>query len=38
MNVWLTPLIPYKVALTEATHITLKNGLWLLGIKTPSAM
>jgi len=29
---------PYKVALTEAFKITMKNGLWLLGIKTPERM
>lgn len=29
---------PYKVALTKAISIILKNGLWLLGIKTPTKM
>ena len=29
---------PYKVALTEAFKTTIKNGLWLLGIKTPERM
>ena len=29
---------PYKVALTEAFSIIMKNGLWLLGIPTPSKM
>jgi arginyl-tRNA synthetase len=29
---------PYKVALTQAFKITIKNGLWLLGIKTPNRM
>lgn len=29
---------PYKVALTRAVHQTLKNGLWLLGIRTPEEM
>ncbi|MBT7338931.1 MAG: arginine--tRNA ligase, partial [Candidatus Jacksonbacteria bacterium] len=28
----------YKVALTEAFKTTIKNGLWLLGIKTPDRM
>jgi arginyl-tRNA synthetase len=28
----------YKVALTEAFTYTIKNGLWLLGIKTPDRM
>lgn len=29
---------PYKVALTEAFSIIMKNGLWLLGIQTPDRM
>ncbi len=29
---------PYKVALTEAFANTIKNGLWLLGIKAPDRM
>ncbi|MEZ4200549.1 MAG: arginine--tRNA ligase, partial [Candidatus Paceibacterota bacterium] len=29
---------PYKLALAEATKQTLKNGLWLLGIKAPERM
>jgi len=29
---------PYNVALTEATSIVLKNGLWLLGIQAPEKM
>ena len=29
---------PYKLALTEAVGQTLKNGLWLLGIKAPEKM
>jgi arginyl-tRNA synthetase len=29
---------PYKAALTEAVGTTLKNGLYLLGIKAPNAM
>ena len=29
---------PYKVALTQAVAIVLKNGLWLLGIFAPSKM
>ena len=29
---------PYKVALTQAFRITMKNGLWLLGIKAPERM
>jgi arginyl-tRNA synthetase len=28
----------YKLALTEAVSVTLKNGLWLLGIKAPERM
>lgn len=32
------PHSPYKVALTEAFAVTLKNGLWLLGIKAPEKM
>lgn len=30
-----TPAAAHKVALTDITRITLKNGLWLLGIPTP---
>jgi arginyl-tRNA synthetase len=29
---------PYKAALTQAVAITLKNGLWTLGIKAPDRM
>lgn len=29
---------PYKVALSEAVALTLKNGLWILGIQTPERM
>ena len=29
---------PYKTAVTEAVKITLKNGLWTLGIKAPEEM
>lgn len=29
---------PYKVALTEAFSVVMKNGLWLLGIKAPEKM
>jgi len=29
---------PYKVAITKAVGITLKNGLWMLGIKAPERM
>ena len=29
---------PYKLALTKAVGLTLKNGLWLLGIAAPSKM
>lgn len=29
---------PYKVAVTDAVRITLKNGLWALGIKAPTKM
>lgn len=32
------PYSYYKVALTEAFYTTMKNGLWLLGIKTPEKM
>jgi arginyl-tRNA synthetase len=32
------PASGYKVALTEAVAITLRNGLYLLGIKTPKEM
>ncbi|OGI69585.1 arginine--tRNA ligase [Candidatus Nomurabacteria bacterium RIFCSPLOWO2_01_FULL_42_20] len=32
------PDSPYKVALTQAVSIILKNGLWLLGIQTPEKM
>lgn len=30
-----TPLAAHKVALTDITRLTLKNGLWLLGIPAP---
>jgi arginyl-tRNA synthetase len=29
---------PYKAALADAVRITLKNGLWVLGIKAPDRM
>jgi len=29
---------PHKVAIADAVRATLKNGLWLLGIPTPSKM
>jgi arginyl-tRNA synthetase len=29
---------PYKAAIADAVRITLKNGLWTLGIKAPQAM
>jgi len=29
---------PYKIALTNAFTITMKNGMWLLGIKTLDKM
>lgn len=29
---------PYKAAVTEAVQVTLKNGLWLLGITAPERM
>ncbi len=29
---------PYKAALADAVRITLKNGLWVLGIKAPERM
>ncbi len=29
---------PYRLLLTKATALTLKNGLWLLGIKAPERM
>lgn len=32
------PHSPYKVALTQAFVTTMKNGLWLLGIKAPEKM
>jgi arginyl-tRNA synthetase len=32
------PYAPYRVALVEAFHQTMKNGLYLLGIKTPEKM
>lgn len=33
-----TPYAPYKVALTKAFSITMRNGLWLLGIHAPERM
>src|SRR3989344_5108875 len=33
-----SPQSPYKLALTKAFHQTMKNGLYLLGIKTPERM
>ena len=32
------PHSPYKVALTQAFATTMKNGLWVLGIKAPDRM
>ena len=32
------PDAPHKVALTRAFATTMKNGLWLLGIKAPERM
>ena len=32
------PHSPYKVALTQAFATTMKNGLWLLGIRAPEKM
>jgi arginyl-tRNA synthetase len=32
------PYAPYRVALVEAFHQTMKNGLYLLGIETPEKM
>ena len=29
---------PYKLALAHAVQTTLKNGLWVLGIKAPERM
>lgn len=29
---------PYRIALTQAVRITMKNGLWLLGISAPERM
>jgi arginyl-tRNA synthetase len=29
---------PYKAAIADAVRITLKNGLWTLGIKAPGKM
>ena len=29
---------PYKLALSKAVRITLKNGLWVLGVKAPQSM
>ena len=29
---------PYKIAVAEAVKTTLKNGLWVLGIKAPDKM
>jgi arginyl-tRNA synthetase len=29
---------PYKVAVAQAVRQTLKNGLWILGIKAPEQM
>lgn len=33
-----TPQVAHKVALTDAVRVTLKNGLWLLGISAPEKM
>ncbi len=32
------PHAPYKAAVADAVRLTLKNGLWVLGIKAPSRM
>jgi len=32
------PYAPYRVALVEAFYLTMQNGLYLLGIKTPEKM
>ncbi len=32
------PYAPYRVALVEAFYLTMKNGLYLLGIETPNKM
>ncbi len=32
------PMSPYRVALTKSFVTTMKNGLWLLGIKVPKKM
>jgi len=32
------PFSAYKVALTDAFRLTMKNGLWLLGIRSPERM
>jgi arginyl-tRNA synthetase len=29
---------PYKAAIAQAVAITLKNGLWILGIEAPDRM
>lgn len=33
-----TPVAPYKLALAQAFALTMKNGLWLLGIEAPERM
>ena len=33
-----TPTASHKVALADAVRITLKKGLWLLGIEAPERM
>ena len=32
------PHAPYKAAIADAVRVTLKNGLWVLGIKAPERM
>ncbi len=32
------PYTPYRLALVEAFHQTMQNGLYLLGIETPEKM
>ncbi len=33
-----SPVMPYKLAVAEAVRLTLKNGLWLLGMEAPRRM
>ena len=32
------PYAPYKAAIADSVRLTLKNGLWTLGIKAPERM